>query len=344
MDDYFGLDIGNHTIKVVQLAGQEKNAPELVAFASASTPFGVMNSDNEEHKQKLSSAISEVIKAAGIHSKNAVVALPESSIFSRLCTVPYAEGEKFEEEVYWEAKRYVPGSLKDVEVEPLPIAVREINGQKMIDVLIVAAPNTLIDKYLGIVEKAGFEALAMETEGIATARAVMRVQPQDTVAVILDWGSSTTDLSVANKNGLVYSTSISIGSDTITRAISQTFQLEWRQAEEYKKTYGIETQHFDGKVAQVVKPVVDSILMEVRRAVEYFKGEFSNIPINRVIFVGDASLLPGLLPYSANFLGLEVQIGTPWQAMRMKDQYAAILTKGAPAYAVAVGLALKTDF
>jgi len=344
MDDYFGLDIGNHTIKVVQLSGQAKDTPVLEAFASASTPFGVINSDNEEHKQKLSSAISEVVKAAGVHTKNAIVALPESSIFSRLCTVPYAEGEKFEEEVYWEAKRYVPGSLKDVEVEPLPIAVREINGQKMIDVLIVAAPNTLIDKYLGIVEKAGFEALAMETEGIATARAVMRTQPQDTVAVILDWGSSTTDLSVANKNGLVYSTSISIGSDTITRAISQTFQLEWRQAEEYKKTYGIETQHFDGKIAQVVKPVVDSILMEVRRAVEYFKGEFSNIPINRVIFVGDAALLPGLLPYSANFLGLEVQIGTPWQGMQMKDKYASVLTKGAPAYAVAVGLALKTDF
>lgn len=344
MADYFGLDIGNHTIKVVQISGQGKEQPELVAFASASTPFGVVNSENEEHKQKLSAAITEVVKAAGIRTKNAVVALPEASIYSRLCTVPYAEGEKFEEAVYWEAKRYVPGSLKEVQVEPLPIAIRDVGGQKMIDVLIVAAPNTLIDKYLGIVEKAGLEALAMETEGIATARAVMHTQPEGTVAVVLDWGSSSTDLSVANKNGLVYSTSISIGSDTITRAISQTFQLEWRQAEEYKKTYGIEPQHFDGKIAQVIKPVIDSILMEVRRAVEYFKTEFPNLPIGRVIFVGDAALLPGLLPYSANFLGLEVQIGTPWQGLRLQDKYAAALAKGAPAYAVAVGLALKTDF
>lgn len=344
MDDYFGLDIGNHTIKVVAISDPSSGQPELVAFASAATPFGVLNSENEDHKTRLSSTIAEVVKAAGIRTKKAVVAIPETSIFSRLCTVPYAEGQKFEEAVYWEAKRYVPGSLKDVQVEPLPIAVKEVNGQKMIDVLIVAAPNVLIDKYLKIVESAGLDALAMETEGIATARAVMRTQTEQTVAIILDWGSTTTDVSVANKNGLVYSSSISIGSDTITRAISQTFQLEWRQAEEYKKTYGIEQGHFDGKIAAVAKPVVDSILMEVRRAMEYFKTEFTNIPINRVIFVGDAALLPGLLPYSANFLGIEVQIGTPWQGIRIKDKYASVLAKGAPAYTVAVGLALKTDF
>lgn len=344
MAEFFGLDIGNHTIKVVGLAGQDKNRPELDAFSSAITPFGVMGSENEEHKQKLADSIVEVLKAGGMKEKKVVVALPESPIFSRLSTIPYVEGPKFEEAVYWEAKRYVPGSLKEVEVEPLPIAVRDVNGKKMIDVLIVAAPNTLIDRYLEIVEKAGLEPIAMETEGIATARSVMRNQPEDAIAIVLDWGSTTTDLCVANKNGLIYSTSISIGSDTISRAISQSFQLEWRQAEEYKKTYGLEEQHFEGKISQVIRPVVDSILMEVKRAVEYFRTEFPSIQPNRVVFVGDASLLPGLIPYSANFLGLEVQMGNPWQGIKMKAAFSETLAKGSPGYAVAVGLALKQDF
>ena len=344
MENFFGLDIGNHTIKVAQLTGQDKEKPVLKAFASAITPFGVMASENEEHKKKLSNAIGEVLKAADIGTKRAVIALPEAPIFSRLATLPYVEGDKFEEAVYWEAKRYVPGSLKEVEIEPLPIAVREVNGKKVIDVLIVAAPNTLIDRYLDIAERAGLEPIAMETEGIATARAIMRGQSEQTIAVVLDWGSTTTDMSVANKNGLVYSTSISIGSDTVSRAISQSFQLEWKQAEEYKKTYGLESQHFEGKVAQVIRPVIDSILMEAKRAIEYFAKEYPNIKVNRVVCVGDAARLPGLIPYSAKFLGVEVQIGDPWQGIDKKKEFETVLAKGAPGFTVAVGLALKNDF
>lgn len=342
--NFFGLDIGNHTIKIVQLGDIGSNQPRLIAFGSGSTPVGVLGSENETHKEMLAKAIVDVVKAADISTKDVVVALPEGSIFSRLSTIPYVEGKNFEEAVYWEAKKYIPTSLDQVEVKPLVIASKEVNGQKMLDVLIVAAPNSLIDRYLDIVQRAKLNPIAMETEGIAVVRALMRVQEENTSAIILDWGSQTTDMAIAKPQGIILSQSIAIGSDTITRALVQAFQLEWRQAEEYKKTYGLEERHFEGKVAGVIKSVVDSILVEAKRAIEYFKKDFPEIHVSKALFVGDAAMLPGLIPYSANYLQLEVQLGNPWAGIRIDERFSNILSKGAPGYAVAIGLALKQDF
>ncbi len=84
--------------------------------------------------------------------------------------------------------------------------------------------------------------------------------------------------------------------------------------------------------------------MEARRAIEYFRKEFGTIQVNKVISAGDASLLPGLIPYAARFLGIEVQMCNPFQGIKVKEQFNRILSKSAPGYVVAVGLALKKEF
>jgi len=342
--EFFGLDVGNRSIKIVQLEKIDTPKPRLVAFGAGSTPVGVLGSENDLHKEALAKAIQDVVKAAEISTKNVVIALPEGSVFSRLTTIPYVEGKNFEEAVYWEAKKSIPGNIEDVVVKPLVVAAKDVNGQKMLDVLIVAAPNSIIDRYLDIAQRANLNPIAMETEGIAIVRSLMRTYQQGSSAIVMDWGSQTTEMSVARPEGIVWSQSIPIGSDTITRALMQSFQLSWNQAEEYKKTYGLDMQYMGGKVAGIIKPVVDSILVEVKRAIDYFKKDFPDVQITKVLYVGDASLLPGLIPYSANYLQLDVQAGDPWSGIEIDEKFKPLLLKGAPGYAVAIGLALKQDF
>ena len=56
---------------------------------------------------------------------------------------------------------------------------------------------------------------------------------------------------------------------------------------------------------------------------------------------GGVAKLPGLVVHLANTLGLEVQIGNPWEGIKLPASSEQKLIDNSTTYAVAVGLALK---
>ena len=93
------LDFGSHSIKVVELGDLSSNA-KLVGFGSYPTPFGVISSENEEYQKQLANAVKEAIKQAGLKTKYAIAALPESSIFSRLIDMTKVKDDEMSEAKY----------------------------------------------------------------------------------------------------------------------------------------------------------------------------------------------------------------------------------------------------
>ena len=61
----------------------------------------------------------------------------------------------------------------------------------------------------------------------------------------------------------------------------------------------------------------------------------------RVVLTGGTAKLPGVVIYLAEALGLEVQIGNPWDGIALPQQISQKLIDEGTSYGVAVGLALK---
>ena len=189
---------------------------------------------------------------------------------------------------------------------------------------------------------AKLEPIALETEGVASGRAIYRsAKVKD--AVILDFGSQSTDMAIMNNGDLIFSQSISVGSDSLTRAVATDFSFEYTQAEEYKRSYGLDPAQLDGKILASLKPVMDSIVAEVRRGIEFYKTRTLMVPPSQYMLIGDGALLPGLVQFLSQELNSSVQLADPWIGVKKSQKQAAVLAKGGPAYAVAVGLALKAD-
>jgi Tfp pilus assembly PilM family ATPase len=85
LPEFFGLDIGSHTIKVCQVKWKGQK-PTLVAIGSDSTPVGILGSENEQHHKELAQNIGEAKKDGGISTNKVVVGLPEARIFTQLIT------------------------------------------------------------------------------------------------------------------------------------------------------------------------------------------------------------------------------------------------------------------
>jgi type IV pilus assembly protein PilM len=277
-----------------------------------------------------------------VTTNKVAAALPEAQIFTRVVELPELSKQEIKSAIDYEAEQYVPLPLSEVRLTWEVLKTRvDPNKKKIMDVLLVAAPNTLIEKYLKVLKFAGLNPVAIETETTSVVRSlVQRVEGVPTT-LITNIGGSTTDLTIVDEQQVSFTRSIATGGIALGRAVANDLGFEMEQALEYMKTYGLDSTQLEGKVMQSLKPVFDVIVNEIRRAIAYYVSKHGDKQVKRVIVTGGTAKLPGLVVYLAEALGLEVQIGNPWDGIALPESISKKLIEEGTSYSVAVGLALK---
>lgn len=340
MPDYFGLDIGSHSIKVVQIRRDDGGRAHLAHFATYNTPSGAYGSEAEKHKKILSEAVKDTMKEAGIKSSQVVASLPESKIFTRVIEMPKMSEKELKSSLEYEAERYIPFPVDSAVFDSEVVAKRE--DSKKMQVLLVAAPESLVTRYLYILEGAGLEVLALEPETVSLVRALVGSGEKAAVPTLLvSIGSSTTDLIITEGGKIRFTRSVATGGKALGRALARALGFEEEQAESYKRSYGLKEGELEGKVGDVLKPVFKVIIEEMRRSLDFYKSRRSG-GVKRIILSGGTANLPGVLVYLASEFGLEVQLANPWEQVSYpQDQLDREKMESlGPTLAVAVGLAL----
>jgi type IV pilus assembly protein PilM len=197
----------------------------------------------------------------------------------------------------------------------------------------------LIHKTLNVLKTAGLDDVGLETEIVTLARSLV-AQGQE-VALVLDLGAKATDMAVVENGLVVFSRSIATAGEALTRAVATGLDLDPTQAEAYKKAYGVDPQKLEGKVREAIGPILDVMVNEVEKTVSYYYSETKKT-VKRVILSGGTAGLPEVVSSMASRLSMEIQVGDPFERVKMDEAVRRQLTQTqAPFYAVAVGLAMK---
>ncbi len=335
--NHFGIDIGTHSIKAVQLSGTT-DKPSFTTAGQIQTPADPA-SEKEEDQTAIANAIRTLHKENRVTTEKVVTALPESQIFTRVVEMPNINPSELKNAISWEAEQYVPIPISEVKLDWQILGNAQTPGK--VEVLLVAAPNSLVNRYLNILKKASLTVISLETEITAVVRSlVQRIEGAPTTMVV-SIGASTTDLSIVREGRISFTRSISTGGLALARGVGQELGFEIDQATEYMKTYGLDPTSLEGKVLAAMKPIFDVILNEIRRSLAYYMTKHPESQVKRIIVTGGTAKLPGLVIYLAEALGIEVQLGNPWEGLSLSSKIEAKLSEDATSYAVSVGLALK---
>jgi type IV pilus assembly protein PilM len=333
----FGLDIGRSFIKVVEVS-VNGNMRTLKAAGSILCPAGGMQSESPLDLSKVSDTIKACVEKAKVDIDGCAVSLIESQVVSRLIQLPNLTDKELSAAISWEAEQYIPLPLKDVNLQ-YKVVKRAEGATGKLDVLLTAAPKRVIEKYLNVVRNAGLKPVALETESAALTRAY--VKPADPTSIIVSMGALSTELIVASNGNVLFTRSIATGGATLTRAIMAEFNLPQSQAEEYKQTYGILEDKLSGKVAAVLKPILDIIIAEITKAVEFVHTHVDQVEVASVIITGGGAYLPGFSEFLVSRTSLEVSLGDPWSGFAKAGLINDLAGQGS-FYSVATGLALRT--
>jgi type IV pilus assembly protein PilM len=337
----FGLDIGSAFTKVAEIKG-DASRRDLVSVGMIPTPGKGALSDAEGDQRAIAESIRNLTHEAKISTPFVVASLPESQIFTRVIEMATLTDSELQSAIKYEAEQYIPVPLTEVKLDYSVLSrPKDQKSDQKMEVLLVAAPTALINRYLKIINMAGLKPHALETEITATNRALIETSEFAPTSLIVAIGASTTDLSIVSGKKIVFTRSIAIGGLAFTRAIAQDLGFEAEQAEEYKKTYGLDPSQLEGKIAASIKPIFDVITNEIQRALAFWSSRHQDDSVKRLVVTGGGAKLPGVIPYLTEATSLEGQLGNTWQGVSVNETLLTEIRDDGPFYGVAVGLAMK---
>ena len=333
-----GLDIGTKTIKIVEL---EKDGDSFSLSASGIVGFNgnsVEKMIDEKEMSSFAQIVRKLHKVAGVGSHDVVISIPEQSAFTRTVSFPLLTDAEISSAVKWEIEQYIPIPAAEAISQHIILERNEKTSPPSVSVLLVAAPRVLVEKYTKIVQLAGLNPVAVETELIALTRALA---PIDKTVLLIDLGANSTDIAIAKNSLPCFSRSIPLAGEAFTRAVAQNLGVTAPQAEEYKKTYGLTATQLEGKVKGALGPVLRLVVDEIKKSISFYQSEQKGEAPTAIQISGGGSAMPQIITGLTELLGIEVSIATPFTRVKTDPETAKKLAPYGPLYSVAVGLAMR---
>jgi type IV pilus assembly protein PilM len=349
LPNFFSIDIGKQSIKLIQI----KDRKEILKVGIANFPSNIKSIvpsiKEPKELQLMVNSIKTLIDSVSPTSKMLNSALPENFIFSKLISIPLIDENKIEETIYWEAQQFVPIPIAETQMDWFEIKrSQNAEGKIFLDVMVIAAPKNMVEGYLKLFEMSGLELIALEVESVALVRALSRIYDTSNgqnTKLIIDIGASGTEVCVYFNNKVIYSQGLSTSSTDFTKSISTSFGLQDSQAEQYKFVYGMKEDQADGgKIKNAIKPVMDIMLTEVKKVMDFVTNRLQYPASNQILLTGYGSLLPGLDKYVSGFLSIDTIVANPTMSMDLSPEAREFFNRQpAVGFTIPIGLSLKDE-
>ena len=349
--DYLGIDIGSSSIKVVEMRNENGRA-RLSTYGWSETKAEAPRIEVEAGIESKAALIRDILKKCNATATNVITALPTYAVFSAVLTFPSKLGRKeLPTAIRWEAKKVIPLPIDDMILDwkILPQdkgdGTSDVGGAQVgrVDpkqsyqrVLLTGAPKKLVSRYVEIFKLANLRLLSLETESFALVRSLIGTDPSP--AMIVNFGSVATTISMIEHSIPILSRSIDVGGRNITRQIAKSLGISDERASYFKQDIGMEGGV--GGVPKIITETLDPVINEIKYTKSVWQSQYSK-RITKLVLTGGSSNMPGFTEYLTREVDIKAFVGDPWARVIYPEDLKPVLNEVGPKIAVAVGLAIR---
>jgi type IV pilus assembly protein PilM len=310
--NFFALDLGGSAIKILQLQNS-RDGVEIKAFSEHPIPLGLFTNDTISDPKALVFLLEETLRKpqfGKITTQHMVACLPESKSFVRVIQIPEMSDSEAENAVPVEAESFIPMPIDQVYLDWQKIGVRE---GKM-DILIIASPKDLVDKYLSIFDQVGIKPIALEVESQSCHRAVVPKDSKETL-LIVDLDARRSSLIMVEDGHIQFTSTVPIAGDNFTESIARYLGVSTVKAEEIKRKVGIANTADYPNIKTSLIPTLKTLVEEIKNILNFHRNN-SDKQVSRILLVGGGARLKNLpeflVPELVDYGQIKVELGNPW--------------------------------
>ncbi len=338
-----GISISDRTIEMLGVRLSRKGAPTLVAYSASEQKDRIISRGHVKDVDRLAAALMDTYKAAkpkSFPTKDVVLVLPEEVTLFHIFHFP---GQLNEKELFstvaFEAEEIFPYSIKELATTFSVLNRTETETE----ILFAAVPKDVLNPYVKAVEQADLHLQGVGLESQSLTAALIPVPQSGKATMIIDYGTLTTTVIVADSIQPRASFSHPYGGSHITKLIAEAENITPLKAEMLKRKVGIGKKASEAS-RKATKPYLDQLAKDVKAAIKWYESNHKAV-VDEIIETGGGSLLLGLKaelearlrPWRKN---IQVKIGDPW-TLFPKSHILQEVKKQGPLFTPALGAALE---
>jgi type IV pilus assembly protein PilM len=303
----WAIDIGNTSLKALRLSN-ESGTLEVIGFDHIQHQKVLAGSGikDQEKQELIAISLRQFVQANDLGRDEIIVAVPSANSFARFVNLPPVEQKRIPEIVKFEASQQIPFDINEVAWD---WQLMTEAGAAEAKVGIFAIKNDVVTAELEHFSRESLEVTYVQIAPMALYNYVFYDRPDlmrsDTQAtVVLNIGAETTDLVVCTKSD-VWQRTIAMGGNAFTKAIADTFKLNFEKAEKLKRTAPM--SKYARQILQAMKPVFTDLASEIQRSLGFYTSSHSNVKLVRIIAMGGGTKMRGLLQYLQQSLQMPIE-------------------------------------
>lgn len=333
-----GIDIGSHSIKLVEISGTPKEYV-LDSFGQIPLEKGIVEDGIVKNRNDLTKNLKELFKASKCQLRKVAAALPGHIVVIKKTALNQMDDHELRELIMDEASEYLPFShSSQIHFDCHIVGSNALNPEKM-DVVIAAARRDLIKNYTEAIEKMGCRVAIMDVDSFALQTAFEENYEVDDadIVVLLNIGASITNINIVRGGESLFTRNVLVGGATITQALSNQRGIPFEEAEIIK------CEEIDDSFRTELLDLGEPIFLEIERTLDFFISEMGGMDVNRIVVSGGCSRIPGIVEHLTSRLRCDTGKLNPFKKITYDKKVfnEAYIETISPIAALGVGLALR---
>ena len=326
-----GLDIGSHSIKIVEI--QESSGKETLTGCGLKKIHGLP-------KEKIADAIKALVEESKITAKDVNISISGQSLIARFVSMPKMSPEELKGAIRFEAEKFIPFDINEYILD-FQVLNKAEKDKATIDALLVAVKKEHVWQKIKLVEAAGLGVKLVDVDSLAATNSFLKnfqaLDPVKTVA-ILNMGASFTSLGILKGSAIAFARDVAIGGNDFNAAIAKKCNVALEASEELK----LMPKEKVADIATCAKGVLANLLDEIKLSFSYHENQ-SGRSIDEIYISGGAAGTVGLEEAFQETLGSKPHYWNPFEFAETGSSGVdmSALEKSKSSFAVAVGLALR---
>ncbi len=349
-----GLDIGSHSIKLVEIEDSKKGKV-LRNFGIIGLPQNAIVEGSIKEMEIVSSAIKNLLKHLRIKNKNVASSISGYSVIVKKISISQRSDAELEATIPDEAEQYIPFDISDVNLdyEVLPSAAEAKEGEKgdkegekedIMDIMLVAAKKDIVEDYVSLLQLSNLNPVVLDVDAFALQNA-FEISAEETSGcyAIVNVGAEELGINAIKEGISIFTRDSSYGGSQITEAIMSKFDVSHEEADRIKLG-GAKMDQDRAAMEEIFTSVVSGWVQEIKRALDFLGTTYPDESIEKIFVTGGSCRIPGFQKYLEMETDIPVEELNPFASLQISERVfdPKYLGYMAPQAAVAVGLALRS--
>jgi len=303
----WAIDIGSNSLKALHLS-TGGDTVEVIGFDNIQhgkvvTGDGVRAAERDE---LVALSLRQFVEQNNLGKDEVIISVPSQNSFARFVNLPPVEEKRIPEIVKFEAVQQIPFDINDVQWD---WQLMTETGSAESRVGIFAIKNEVVNSALEHFGRENIQVGYVQMAPMALYNYVLYdhsdlASSSDEATVVLNIGAENTDLVVCT-GSTVWQRCILIGGNAFTKAVANTFKLNFEKAEKLKRTAPM--SKYARQIFQAMRPVFTDLATEIQRSLGFYRTSNPNTKLSKIIALGGGTKMRGLLKYLQQTVEIPVE-------------------------------------